>query len=168
MRLVWAALSLTALTWTVPVLGAEQTEAVEVGVEPGQRAPGFVLTTVTGAPVALADSLGSGPVVLSFWATWCPSCKQAMPKLNELRAAYAPKGARFFAIDYREEARKVARVAKKWPVEATVLLDRDGEVTRTYKVVGIPTTVVLDQKGVVRFYGHASRDALESTLKGLL
>ena len=167
MRLTWVALSLAALVWTAPAFGAE-TEAVEVGIKPGQRAPYFELATVAGDSVALADSVGSGPVVLSFWATWCNVCKKEMPKVSELLSDYTPKGVKFFAIDYRESAQKVAKTVKKWGIEATVLLDRDGDVSDTYDVQGIPTVVILDRKGVVQFYGYASRKKLAGILDDLL
>jgi peroxiredoxin len=167
MRWIWAALSLTAWAWATPTLAAE-TEALEVGVKRGQLAPHFALRNAAGDSIALADSLGTGPVLMTFWLTTCNSCKKEMPDLNKLHATYAPKGAKFFAINISEEADKVASKAEEWKMEVTVLLDQDMEVTEAYKIRTTPTVVILDRQGVVRFHGFGSRKRLARILRDLL
>ncbi len=117
------------------------------GVTVGSPAPDFQLDTVAGQPVSLAKLAGK-PVVINFWATWCPPCKEEMPALE---AAYQQHGDRisFLAVNVQEDKRTVNRFVRQYELSLPVPLDIDGEVLRLYGVRGLPTTVFVDSEGRV-------------------
>ena len=128
----------------------------------GAAAPGaesdrpadFTLPDLDGQPVALAPFLGKTPVLLVFWATWCPECKAAIPEINALTTGPLAEKLQIFGIDFRESREKVARAVKSRGIRYPVLLDEKGQVARAYGVVGIPTYILLDRKGNVAWRGH--------------
>ncbi|HXG83138.1 MAG TPA: TlpA disulfide reductase family protein [Pyrinomonadaceae bacterium] len=119
----------------------------------GSLAPEFELAKLDGAKISSADFAGK-PAVLVFWTAWCPSCKEEAPHINRLAAEYQSKGVRVLGINIGEGAARVGEGIKDFGIEYDVVRDADAQVAKTYKVVGTPTVVFLDKKGVVRFFGN--------------
>ncbi len=119
----------------------------------GSLAPEFELAKLDGAKISSADFAGK-PAVLVFWTAWCPSCKEEAPHINRLAAEYQSKGVRVLGINIGEGATRVGEGIKDFGIEYDVVRDADAQVAKTYKVVGTPTVVFLDEKGVVRFFGN--------------
>jgi thiol-disulfide isomerase/thioredoxin len=88
-RVVCAATLTSAIVPTAPV-GA-QIQMWDVGLKVGAEAPGAVVERLEGGTVNIADFYGNQPVVLEFWATWCPLCRKLEPSLQAARAKYAGK-----------------------------------------------------------------------------
>lgn len=111
----------------VPVPGmaatAPNTQAIVTNVSRlvGKRAPAFLVTTLDGKPVSLADYRGKA-LLVNFWATWCGACKLEMPWLAQLREQYAPQGLEIVGIvtDGATEE-KVRQIADKYGVKYPVL-----------------------------------------------
>ncbi|MFZ5436420.1 MAG: TlpA family protein disulfide reductase [Bacillota bacterium] len=116
-------------------------------VELGKPVPDFTLNTLNGDSVRLS-SLRGKVVVINFWATWCGYCVYEMPDLQELHEMYEGEVV-VLAVNVREATDTVAGFVKANGYSFTVLLDRDGKVARTYMVSGLPTTFVVDRKGVL-------------------
>ncbi len=114
----------------------------------GKQAPAFRLDALKGKPVALSDLKGK-VVVVDFWATWCPPCRESLPHLDALSKdkEYAKKGLKVYAVNLRESAEKVRAYVEKQNLSFNVLLDKDGSTAQSYLVRGIPTTVVIDREG---------------------
>ncbi len=117
--------------------------------------PDFTLPDPDGKQVSLRRFLGKTPVLLAFWATWCPHCNAAVPDINRMHAELSPGGKlRILALDYRESERKVRAFIAEKKVGYTVLMDRRGDVARKFRVVGIPTYILIDRRGRVVYRGH--------------
>jgi thiol-disulfide isomerase/thioredoxin len=122
------------------------------GVKVGDRAADFTLPALDGSRVKLSDLKGS-VVVVDFWASWCVPCKKELPALDALARQYAeakkPVVVLAIGIDKdRGNARKLIDALKVGSLR--VLLDPDGKVPSDYDVPTMPTSVVIDAKGLVR------------------
>lgn len=115
----------------------------------GQKAPDFTGTMLDGAPFALAEHIGQDVLILDFWATWCPPCREGLPILSEVAATYRDRGVRLFAIDVEEDADTVREFLKGAGLELSVVLDPDGTINKKYLVDGIPQTVIIGKDGRV-------------------
>lgn len=127
-------------------LSAEQPKSVT-------KAKEFTLENLKGEKVSLKDFQGKKVVLLNFFATWCPSCREEIPILNKLYPEYKGRNVEFIGIDLRESKEKVSAFVKKLKISYPVLLDLKGEVGNLYKVGYIPLNVIIDQNGVIRFMG---------------
>lgn len=114
------------------------------------KAPPFTLRSSTGKEVSLAEFRGH-PVVLNFWATWCPACLTEHPNLVSLWRRYAPRGVVFVGITFKDSAQAAAAFQR---IHGGSWQDLDDPGTQTaiaYGVTGPPETVLIDRDGVVRF-----------------
>lgn len=127
--------------------------------EPAGETPAFDLPDPAGARVSLATFLGKKPVLLVFWATWCPHCNEVVPEINRIHAA-SGNGERLqvLALDYKESAEKVISFVRKKGVAYPVLLDRKGKVARKYRILGIPTYILVDRDGRIAYRGYEPPD----------
>lgn len=115
---------------------------------PGFAAPAFTLRSLAGKPVSLA-SLRGKPVLLNFWASWCPPCREEMPRIEQLQQAEGERVA-IVGVDFREPAAVVQAFVARHGFTWTFLLDGEGSVTGAYDVRSFPTSFFLDQHGVIR------------------
>jgi len=121
---------------------------VPIGFGLGQQAPDFALNDLDDRPVQLYRLRGR-PVVINFWATWCPPCRAEAPALQAAYQRYQDRVA-LLGVDEREDAATVLQFASEFGLTYPLLLDQNGDASMLYQVLGIPTTVVLDAEGVVR------------------
>ena len=113
------------------------------------RPADFTLQDLDGQPISLSQFRGKKPVLLVFWATWCPECKAAFPKINAMHGGPAGEKIQILALDFRETREKVAAAVKSRDIRFPVLLDDRGQVARAFGVVGIPTYVLIGRDGTV-------------------
>ena len=123
-------------------------DAATPGASTGPAAD-FTLPDLDGRPVSLGPFLGKTPVLLVFWATWCPECKAAIPEINALTTGPLAEKLQIFGLDFRESREKVAQAVKSRGIRYPVLLDERGQAARAYGVVGIPTYILIDRKGKI-------------------
>ena len=138
--------------------------------EVGTPAPEFNLPDLTGAQVASSSFKGK-VVILDFWATWCPPCKEEIPHLVNLQAKYRDQGLAIVGLSLDAGgARDVKPFAEEHDVNYTMLI-ANGEVAKSYgNVAAIPTTFVIDRDGkiVQRFIGYTAPEVFEQAIKPLL
>jgi peroxiredoxin len=113
-------------------------------------APEFTLNALTGEPAALSQFKGQ-VVMLNFWATWCGPCQQEMPLLDQMYKKYKPAGFTLIGVNVDKEAPAVKQLLARKPVSFPVLLDPANQVSKTYRVDEMPSTVIIDRKGAIRF-----------------
>ncbi|MCY3972357.1 MAG: TIGR03435 family protein [Acidobacteria bacterium] len=137
----------------------------------GDRAPVLEIEETLG-DVGRGDGdwtrLKGKATVLEFWATWCGPCVQAIPHLNELADDLAEHDIRFVSITDEEEG-TVAPFLEANPISGLVALDLDGSVFEEYGIRSIPTTFLVDRKGVVQAVtraGDVTREALLDLMAG--
>lgn len=126
-------------------------------------APDFSLAAGSGDRVKLSEARGR-PVLLNFWATWCPPCKQEMPLLQQASETYPDL--LVLAVDNDETAEAVAQFVRTNRLTFPVLLDPGGAVNNLYQLRGYPTSFFIDAAGIVRA-AHVGQ-LTETTLQGYL
>jgi cytochrome c biogenesis protein CcmG/thiol:disulfide interchange protein DsbE len=137
----------------------------------GNLAPDFTLSTIDGRSITLGDySAGDGrPVVLNFWATWCPPCRVEMPYFDRANAKYEDRAA-ILSINQAESPETIAAFAERNGLTYPLLIDQDMKVNNLYGVLNLPTTIFIDRNGVVKevLIGTISQAVLEDRIEGLL
>ena len=116
-------------------------------------APDFSLPDASGNKVALAD-FGGQVVLINFWASWCGPCREEMPLLNELHQRYAPMGFTMLGVNVEEDSSLADKFLAGTPVEFPVLYDRENAVSKLYDVIAMPSTVIVDRRGQIRYIHH--------------
>jgi len=118
-------------------------------INAGDAAPGFSLKDVNGNTVTL-NSFKGMVVFLTFWATWCPSCKEELPDLNTLQRKYACKGFTVLSICIESSDSIVSNYLKKHPVTFPVLVDKGGAVAEAFRFSGLPASFMVGKDGIIR------------------
>lgn len=114
----------------------------------GFAAPAFTLDSIAGKPVSLAELRGK-PVLVNFWATWCPPCREEMPRLEELQQT-SGGSVTILGVDLQEPRSVVQAFVSARGFTWTFLLDPQGAVAAKYGVRVLPTSFFLDRRGIVR------------------
>ncbi len=134
-------------------------------------APDFSLPARAGGDVSLA-SLRGQVVLVNFWATWCGPCRKEMPLLEQIYQRYRGLGFTLLAVNVEEDSAGADRWLKDTPVTFPVLFDRDNHVSKLYQVTAMPSTVIIDRKGQVRFihYGYTpgTEDQYQDQVRSLI
>ena len=125
-------------------------------------APDFTLKSLKGKNLKLSEMRGD-VVLINFWASWCGPGRQEMPLLNALHKKYEPLGFTVLGVNVEENSDDARGFMKNFPVNFPVLLDNKNMVSKQYDVVAMPTTVVVDRDGNMRFLhkGYKSGDEKE-------
>jgi peroxiredoxin len=129
--------------------------------EVGAPAPDFVLPNLDGKVVRLSDFRGRKAVLLMFWASWCPSCREEAPTNRRAHALYRDRGLDFLAIsiDQGPTAQEAVRAfVTEFDVPYRPLLDPRQEVFNLYQARFIPTMFLIDREGRIRHKGVGYRD----------
>ena len=131
--------------------GPKSAEAAKDGV-----AADFKLPDLNGQPRTLQSYLSSHKaVLLNFWATWCPPCREEIPGLINLQKKYGGAGFTVLGVSIGESQVKVASFVGKEKINYPVLLDGDQGVAETYHIVGIPTSYLIGSDGKILGEYHA-------------
>ena len=156
----------TPTTQDNPVVVLPTANIRKLGVD--ATAPDFTLKTFDGTPVSLKDLRGKR-VLINFWASWCPPCLQETPDLVAAYNELGDSGVVFVGIGTQDDSDKLKKFAADNKVDYTILEDLQGSVSDAYSVLGLPTTVLVDSKGIVRkvFTGPVTKDQVIAEMKKL-
>lgn len=120
-------------------------------------APNFTLSGEDGKTYRLSDYRGK-VVVLNFWATWCPPCRQEMPALERAWKKVKGKGVVFLAVSVGDDEDQIFQFLGEYPVTFPILMDEKGEVVKRYPVIGLPTTYIINPHGQVTHRAVGTRE----------
>ena len=154
------AAALVLIVLTAAVLTSERTGSWGTAPDPAVSGGDgkwidFTLPEAGGGQVSLSPFIGKKPVLLIFWATWCPHCNESVPAINRMHSKSPTRDTlAILALDYMESREKVRAFIERKKVAFPVLLDSSGSVARKYGVVGIPTYILIGRDGKVAYRGH--------------
>lgn len=130
----------------------EKTERLEVGIYEGQLAPEFTLKTIGGEDMSLSSFRGKR-IILNFWASWCPPCKAEMPHMQEFYIENKESNVILLSVNLTTAEKKsedVAKFVEEYELTFPVMLDVKGDIGRIYQAHAIPTSYLIDSKGIVK------------------
>ncbi len=118
-------------------------------------APDFKLADAYNKEYSLSSYKEKQPVILLFWATWCPFCRKELSGLKDRYPQLVKQGFELFAVDVGESESKVDKFAKANSLNFKILLDKDTRVAESYDVLGIPTYILIDKAGHIISVDHS-------------
>lgn len=162
---VAASLCLTTALAFAPSVARAQ----DMGIEIGSKAPAAAVETLDGKPANLSQFIGKTPVVIEFWATWCPNCKELEPHLKEVAAKYASQ-VRFVgvSVSVNQSPERVRAYVAKHGMPGDQVFDTKGNATGAYDVPATSYVVILDRSGKVVYTGLGGDQDLEKAIKKAL
>jgi thiol-disulfide isomerase/thioredoxin len=141
----------------------------DVGLEVGTKAPAAAVQTLDGKPTDLAQFIGKGPVLMEFWATWCPNCRALEPQMQAIAKKYAGRVQIVtVAVSVNQSPERVRSYVQRHKIPGTVVFDRTGAATGAYDVPATSHILVLDRAGKVVYTGMGADQNLEAALRKAL
>ena len=160
-----------ALQWSLGAVLGVGAGAARAAIAPTSMAPDFTLRTMGGPNLRLQEQRGR-VVMVNFWATWCGPCRQEMPQLNKLYEKYRASGFVLLGVNVDDDSRNALDVANKLSLTFPVLLDTDKVVSHLYDLRTMPSTILIDRDGKVRYvhpgYVQGYEQVYEQQLRELL
>lgn len=124
-------------------------------------APNFTLPTFGGKQLQLADFKGD-VVMVNFWASWCGPCREEMPLIEGLHKKYSKLGFTVLGVNVDANPKDAAKMLKEIPVSFPIGFDAKNKVSELYKVDSMPSTVMVDRKGNMRFLHRGYKPGYEA------
>ncbi|MCU0652516.1 MAG: TlpA family protein disulfide reductase [Candidatus Omnitrophica bacterium] len=115
----------------------------------GQLAPDLRLHSLRSDAVSLGSFKGKKAVLMMFWTTWCPYCREQLMSLNDSYKQFSDQGMEVLAINVGESAEKVEKFVKLRNLSLSMILDSDSSVANYFELMGVPTYVFIDINGYV-------------------
>ena len=138
------------------LIGMQSVTAAEIN----GKAPNFTLKSQTGKNLKLSEFRGQ-VVMINFWASWCAPCRQEMPLLEALYKKYKPLGFTILGVNVEQDTSKAKSLLKGIRVSFPVLFDNTNEVSKLYRVAAMPTTVIIDRDGNMRYLHQGYKPGYE-------
>jgi peroxiredoxin len=148
---------LIAIVFTSVVLTS--TKSIAAGLV-NTKAPDFTLKSLSGENLNLTEQRGN-ITVINFWASWCGPCRKEMPILQKLHDKYTDLGVQVWGINVEQENQAGRDFIKKISVNFPILFDEKNTLSALYQVDAMPTTVVVDRSGQVRYVFRGYKDGYE-------
>jgi thiol-disulfide isomerase/thioredoxin len=142
-------------------LSAAPIQAQMMVVKQGEQLPTLSLNYLGKQP-----DLTGKPLLVEFWATWCPPCRTSIPHLNEIYAKYKAKGLQIVGITDENEA-TVKKFQKQIPMDYNVAIDTPGSIYEQFGIKAIPTAFLVDKSGKIVWTGHPM-DLSEGEIQSVL
>jgi thiol-disulfide isomerase/thioredoxin len=147
-------------------LAAPWAQAQDSGIEVGSKAPSAAVETLDGQPADLSSVLGKGPVVIQFWATWCPTCKAMEPAMLAAQQKYAGKVTFVgVAVSVNQSPRAVQAYSQKHSPKMTHFFDRRGKAVDAYEVPATGFLVIVNKAGQVVYTGLGPQQDFDAAIK---
>lgn len=148
----------------------QQKTASKTGLGEGEMAPDFILDDLSGKQVKLSSFRGKNFVYLTFWATWCPYCVREIPTQKKMYSEYSAKGLKILAVNVgsNDPIKRVTAFYEKHKLPYQVLYDKSSAVSQLYGVQGIPVSILIDRKGIIRYRGFQLPEDIAGLMKKVL
>jgi thiol-disulfide isomerase/thioredoxin len=147
-------------------LAAQQFDS---GIAVGSPAPAVTIDDLDGKPVDLGAVFGKKPVLLEFWATWCPICKSLLPELANVRRTFGDQVELFGVnVTVNDSKARIRRYLTEHHPPFRVLFDDKGAGARAYDVPATSFVVVVDRTGKVAYTGSGERQDLVGAVRRAL
>lgn len=145
---------------------ARAAQAQDIGLPLGSAPPGVTIEDLDGQPADLSAVIGKKPVLLEFWATWCPQCEALFPRME---AAYRRFGGGVefvvVAVAVNQTQRSIKRHLERHPMPFRVLWDTQGRAVRAFQAFTTSYVVVLDRDGKVVYTGTGPDQDIEEAVE---
>jgi len=149
------------------LVGASLAHAVRTG----EPAPPLVLASASGETIDLARLRGR-VVYVDFWASWCAPCRRSFPWMNALKARHEGQGLVIIGVNVDKRRADAERFLRDVPASFAIAFDPQGVAPAAFDVKGMPTSYVIDRRGVVAAVEEGFHDeraaALEARIRALL
>ena len=109
------------------------------------KSPAFQAETLDGRHMGVDSAGNRNPVLLVFWATWCPHCLVEIPNINRLHAKFAPKGLESVAINVgiNDSVARVQLAKQKFGISYPIVFDQGGKITKLYQITVVPSVAMV-------------------------
>ena len=137
-----------------------------IGIRIGETPPSVTLENLNGDSVSLAQWIGKRPVVVEFWAAWCPICADLLPRMEAAQKKYGDR-AQFLvvAVAVNQSKNSVRRHLEKHPMPFTFLWDANGAAVRAFQAPSTSYVAVLDSQGQVVYTGVGEDQDIDAALE---
>ncbi len=134
-----------------------------------REAPGFILTTFKEPTISLQDLRGK-PVVINFWASWCPPCRIEAPLIEKTWRAYKNRGLIFLGVNIQDRKEDALNYIREFDITYPNGPDPTGEISIDYGVSGLPVTFFISSQGEVvrRWVGAIEKSVLISSIEEIM
>ena len=158
-----------ALLLSAASLASSPARAQDLGIEVGAQAPVVTVQSLDGKTVDLGNYIGKTPMLIEFWATWCPNCRELMPTLLDVEKKYGKK-VKFvaLAVAINQSPERVRRWLVANPMPHDTFYDLDGKAAGAFDAPATSYVVILDKSGRVVYTGLGGKQDLEAALKKAL
>jgi len=153
---LWAALWVALWAAFLPAPAWAEDDEGLTPIPDKPMAPAFDLKDPQSQPRRLADYRGK-PVILNFWATWCPPCREEMPSMQRAHQALAAEGIAVIAVNVGDDAAAIGEFLDEVPVDFPLPMDPESLVAQSYPLKGLPTTYVIDPQGRLVYVAEGER-----------
>ena len=144
-------------------------EAQDLGIDVGAKAPIVSVQSLDGKQISLGNYIGKTPMLIEFWATWCPNCRELMPTLLDAEKKFG-KQVKFVAIAVaiNQSPERVRRFLAAHSLPHDTFYDLDGKAAGAFDAPATSYVVVLDKSGRVVYTGLGGKQDLEGAIRKAL
>jgi thiol-disulfide isomerase/thioredoxin len=155
-------LSVPGSLFPVPGLQAQET-----GLPVGSKAPqSTIVQTLDGKPFDIGQYIGKTPVLIEFWATWCPNCKELEPTMSQVAKKYAGRIKLVgVAVSVNQSPERVKLYAEKHALPLEVYFDAKGNATDAYEAAATSYVIIMNKAGTVVYTGLGGTQNLDAAVK---
>ncbi len=131
----------------------------------GEATPSCTLTSMDGKPIPGLQKLQGDVVYVDFWASWCPPCVRSFPFMDQLEHEFKDQGLHVIGVNLDEKLADAETFLEKYPVDFDIAIDPDKQCVKDFGVMAMPTSYLIDRKGVIRHIHQGFREGEAEKLR---